>query len=222
MLTGGFQVSQEPHLLGIVSAIRNRMLMDLQMKARVFVPEACLLYGVMDETDTLQESQVFVQYTDRATGQVASLQGVDVLVGRNPSLHPGDIRKLRAVFVPTLAHLVDVVVFPSKGPRPLPNMMSGGDLDGDTFFVIYDQKVVTQCTKTFAPMDFTPSSTAQPVTAAHTSGVTAHEIGNFFVDYIKNDNLKFIATAHVGWADKSEFGVDSEICKTLASLHSTA
>ena len=42
----------------------------------------------------------------------------DVLVTKNPCNHPGDIRKLKAVKHHKLEHLVNVVVFSSKGERP--------------------------------------------------------------------------------------------------------
>ena len=40
-----------------------------------------------------------------------------VVVAKNPCLHPGDVRILRAVDVPSLHHMVDCVVFPQKGRR---------------------------------------------------------------------------------------------------------
>lgn len=40
----------------------------------------------------------------------------DVIVTKNPCLHPGDIRKLHAVGAKEeLAHLVDCIVFPKQG-----------------------------------------------------------------------------------------------------------
>ena len=38
-----------------------------------------------------------------------------------------------------LAHLQNVVVFPTTGERPQQHMMSGGDLDGDVYMVIWDE-----------------------------------------------------------------------------------
>ena len=55
----------------------------------------------------------------------------EVLVTRNPCLHPGDLQKFRAVDVPELAHICDAIIFPTTGQRPSADLMSGGDLDGD-------------------------------------------------------------------------------------------
>jgi hypothetical protein len=60
-----------------------------------------------------------------------TIHGCEVLVTRNPCLHPGDLRKLRAVDKPELVHLTDCIIFPVKGKRPAADQMSGGDLDGD-------------------------------------------------------------------------------------------
>ena len=73
----------------------------------------------------------------------------DVIVTRNPCSHPGDIRQLKAVkpkkeyFKKYFKNLFNVIVFSSKGDRPQSNMMSGGDLDGDEFFISWDQKLVS-------------------------------------------------------------------------------
>lgn len=42
----------------------------------------------------------------------------EILVTRNPCTHPGDLRLLKAVNKPGLSHLVNVIVFSSKGHRP--------------------------------------------------------------------------------------------------------
>ena len=72
-----------------------------------------------------------------------------VLLTKNPCVNPGDIRKVETLTKEKdperfnkLSHLYNVIVFPSKGARPLQNMISGGDLDGDVYMCIWDKDLV--------------------------------------------------------------------------------
>lgn len=65
------------------------------------------------------------------------------MITRNPATHPGDVRIMVGVDRPELRHLNNVVVFSSKGQRPACNMMAGGDLDGDVYFVCWDQTLLS-------------------------------------------------------------------------------
>ncbi|KAH8031251.1 hypothetical protein HPB51_014323 [Rhipicephalus microplus] len=47
----------------------------------------------------------------------------DVIVTKNPCMHPGDVGKLTAVNVPQLHHVRDCIVFPAKGDIPHPDEM---------------------------------------------------------------------------------------------------
>nr|KJB08434.1 hypothetical protein B456_001G081400 [Gossypium raimondii] len=69
------------------------------------------MMGCLDETRTLNYGQVFVQFSGSRSDQRDIVQG-KVIVAKNPCLHPGDVRVLRAVNVPDLHHMVDCVVFP--------------------------------------------------------------------------------------------------------------
>lgn len=91
------------------------------------------MMGCLDETKTLEYGQVFLQISGAGHSRSYdnsrrmlygndSDQGLRIVVGKvfvakNPCLHPGDIRVLRAVNVPALHHMVDCVVFPQKGMR---------------------------------------------------------------------------------------------------------
>lgn len=57
----------------------------------------------------------------------------DCIIFRSPCFHPGDIRVVTAVDCPEQRCLCDAIVFPAKGYRDLPSMLSGGDLDGDDY-----------------------------------------------------------------------------------------
>lgn len=127
MLSCGYMPDSEPFLSMMLQTFRASKLLDLRTKSRVFLPQARSMMGCLDETRTLEYGQVFVQYSGSRTRQLfdSSASGSSrcsvivgqVVVAKNPCLHPGDVRVLKAVNVPALHHMVDCVVFPQKGPR---------------------------------------------------------------------------------------------------------
>lgn len=85
--------------------------------------------------------QVFIQLSKGSGNKPEVILG-PILLARNPSLHPGDVRVVCGVNVPELHHLKDVVVLPQTGDRDVASMCSGGDLDGDDFLVIWDHEIL--------------------------------------------------------------------------------
>jgi RNA-dependent RNA polymerase len=133
------------------------------------------------------------------------------LVGRNPSLHPGDLRVVQAVNVPALHHLRNVVVFPQTGERDVPSMCSGGDLDGDDYFIIWDEALLPQ------PREWNcdPMSYAAPAPKALRRPVEVADLKKFFVKYMKNDALPTIAHAHLAQADYLYHSIKDPKCTYL-------
>ncbi|KAK4364903.1 hypothetical protein RND71_016261 [Anisodus tanguticus] len=84
-----------------------------------------------------------------------------VVIAKNPCLHPGDVRFLEAVDVPSLHHLYDCLVFPQKGDNPHSNEASGSDLDGDLYFVTWDENLIPPSKKSWMPMDYAPAQVKQ-------------------------------------------------------------
>jgi hypothetical protein len=108
-----------------------------EQRCRILILKSRLLFGVCDpfskngRPGKLKQGQCFVRITDDGNGQARTLVNTEVLVTRNPCLHPGDLQKFKVVNIPELSHLVDCIVFPTQGARPSADLMSGGDLDGD-------------------------------------------------------------------------------------------
>ncbi|KAK4194586.1 putative RNA-dependent RNA polymerase [Triangularia verruculosa] len=233
MIKGGFMESNEPFVKTILQLWRSWSLKTLKEKAKITVEKGAYLFGCVDETGTLrghskatedqpkisqdQLPQIFLQIPDRdsATGYKV-ITGL-CIVGRNPSLHPGDIRVVEAADVPVLRHLRDVVVFPLKGDRDIPSMCSGGDLDGDEFFVIWDERLLPT-EWSHPPMDHTP----QPPVISDPRKSVVESLSSFFVLFMKNDRLPFIAHAHLATADAEPRGAKSGKCLKLAEMHSVA
>jgi RNA-dependent RNA polymerase len=103
----------------------------------------------------LEEDEVYLSYLMDNSSDAQQIEG-EVVVTRNPCLHPGDIRVLKAVRRPEvhskLSHLVNCLVLPQKGRIPLSCMMAGGDLDGDLYFVSWDERLIPN--RIVPPMDY--------------------------------------------------------------------
>ncbi|XP_054806815.1 RNA-dependent RNA polymerase 2 [Prosopis cineraria] len=228
MLHQGYEPDIEPYLSMMLRSYYEYQLSDLKSRCRIFVPKGRVLIGCLDETGLLNYGQVYVRITMTKSELECgheSLRKVDestcvivgkVVVTKNPCLHPGDIRVLDAIFDVELEEnsLRDCLVFPQKGPRPHPNECSGGDLDGDLYFISWDKDLIP-C-KTVAPMD----CSRRPRVMDHE--VTMKEIQQFFVDYMINDTLGAISTAHLVHADREPEKALSRKCLGLAELHSMA
>ncbi|QSZ30829.1 hypothetical protein DSL72_000387 [Monilinia vaccinii-corymbosi] len=233
MILNGFMTEKEPFVLSLLHLWRAWSIKLLKEKAKIIVENGAFVLGCVDETNTLRGytkptaafgttykeeelPQIFIQVPDRENRtQYNVIEGI-CLVGRNPSLHPGDLRVVQAVNVLALHHLRDVVVFPQSGERDVPSMCSGGDLDGDDFFVIWDK-------------DLQPSEwNCEPMSYAASQAVTTRrpvevrDLKKFFVKYMKNDSLPTIAHAHLAQADLLPQGIKDPKCLELAELHSKA
>lgn len=238
LILDGFMKSKEPFVVSLIHLWRAWNVKYLKEKARITIDQGAFLLGCVDETGTLRGHyegetgwheaygsdraswipEIFVQIQDPPhTGPYKVKTGL-CLLARNPSLHPGDVRVVKAVDVPALHHLRDVVVFPQTGDRDLGNMCSGGDLDGDDYIVMWDQELFPPADgQNRKAMNFKP-----PTGTKLNRDVNIDDVRDFFVEYMKNNRLEVIAVSHLAQADMSPDGVDSYRCIELAELHSCA
>ncbi|KAJ4801872.1 RNA-dependent RNA polymerase [Rhynchospora pubera] len=230
MLKEEYEPTLEPYLFMVLKAQRDYQLVDIRTKCRIFVPRARVSIGCLDEIGRLDYGQVYIRVTLKneeqmeATSEEGCLCKFDgmtavvvgkVVVTKNPCLHPGDVRVLDAIYDAELDEMgmIDCLVFPQKGKRPHPNECSGGDLDGDLYFVSWDEQLIPH--EIDPPMDY---SGPRQRTMDH--DVSLEEIQNFFVDYMENDTLGTISNAHLVYSDQEPLKARSENCLELAKLHS--
>ncbi|KAI2931794.1 hypothetical protein CBS147320_2475 [Aspergillus niger] len=114
---------------------------------RIEVPLSTYAFCIADPYGVLKEDEVHFGFSNNwrdGKGQFEDilLDGIDVLVGRLPAHLPSDIQRRKAVWKSELRHFKDVIVFPSVGSIPLAHMLSGGDYDGDTPWICWDQNIV--------------------------------------------------------------------------------
>jgi RNA-dependent RNA polymerase len=235
MLEADFSLTEEPFVMSLIQLWRAWTLKYLKEKAKIPVCQGAFVLGVADETDTLKGHvndlqagprateaerhealpEIFIQITDaQNSGKRRIIQGV-CIIARNPSLHRGDIRVVKAIDTPNLHHLCDVLVMPAKGDRDLPSMCSGGDLDGDDYIVVWDEELIPTLWNV-KPFHY---NAPDPVTKKK---ISTNDIIGFFCDYMQNDFLGRIANAHLAAADYLDDGLDSKQCLKLVELHSIA
>jgi RNA-dependent RNA polymerase len=223
MILNGFMEKRDPFVLSLLHLWKAWSIKLLKEKAKIIVEKGAFVLGCVDETGTLRGytkpsivggetftaehlPQIFIQVPDQNDPrQYEIIEGI-CLIGRNPSLHPGDLRVVQAINVPALHHLRDVVVFPQTGQRDVPSMCSGGDLDGDDYFVIWD--------KDLRPSEWfcDPMSYAAITPIALNRPVQVTDLKKFFVRFMKNDTLPTIAHAHLAQSDFLYHGVKDPKC----------
>ncbi|OQV00754.1 AAA domain-containing protein [Cladophialophora immunda] len=181
-----------------------------EQKTRILIPRSRLLFGVCDPYGLLKPGECFLRVTLEEFGTPVTMTGVEVLVSRNPCLHPGDLRKLKAVNRPELSHLTDCVVFSTDGKRPAADLMSGGDLDGDTFFVCWDSELIPQAISE-------PAEYPGAREAIRFSPITADDLIAYFAGY-NNMSLGRVKKVYLGWA--RALGPRCSQCQELNRLFS--
>ncbi|XPS68550.1 RNA-directed RNA polymerase [Ascochyta lentis] len=217
----GLSFQTDKFLTDVVEIAAMSSLRDLKYRARIPIEKGCLLYGIMDETNTLQEGEVYVatQFPDKyGEWKHGILTGDRIVVTRAPALHPGDVQLAKAVDVEQgnpLRALRNCIVFSQRGERDLPSKLSGGDLDGDLFHIIYDERLVPD--NTVAPADYAP-------TPARDLGrpVEVNDIVDFFIQFMNMDRLGVISNKHKIRADRKPDGTLNAECIMLAELASNA
>ncbi|KAJ7636650.1 RNA-directed RNA polymerase [Roridomyces roridus] len=182
-------------------------------RSRMIVHKSRLIFGVCDPFGVLKEGEVHIRVTSGRKGATTPIH-TDVLVVRNPCLHPGDCLKLRAVHRPELSHLVDCIVFAGvakPGHKAAPSMSSGGDLDGDKYFVCWDPDLVPSTVSE----SYDYPSNKEPVARS----ISRTDLANHFASY-NSAGLARVAALHQKWVRASELGALSPECQELNALHS--
>jgi RNA-dependent RNA polymerase len=227
LVSDGFMKSEDPFTISMLKLWRSWSIKYLKEKAKIPIELGATLLGCVDETATLQGHygnngpqrvltrnemienlpEVFCQVDRKRKGVYEVILGLCVLA-RNPSLHPGDIRVVRAVDNPGLHHLKNVIVLPLTGDRDIGNCCGGGDVDGDDYLIMWDKDLIP-AEWNHPAMDYT----AVPAQRVEGREVTVNDMIDFHVTYMKNDRLPRIAQAHLALADYQDLGVKDRKCK---------
>ena len=193
----GIDFQKDTFLRHVVQLAALVQLRDMKYRARIPVEKGATLYGIADETGYLKEGEVYIS-TRKPDNTRDDLIG-PVIVTRAPARHPGDVQVVNAV----------------RYPNHLPSQLSGGDLDGDLFQVIYDKSLWPR--KVAEPADY-----ARPEPLNIGRKVEISDIIQFFLTFMQTDQLGRICNTHTQIADQKEMGTFDPVCINLAEMASVA
>jgi hypothetical protein len=133
------------------------------------------------------------------------------VITRSPTYALGDVRVVRVLTardVPALNHLRDMLVFPRQGPTSLPALMSGGDLDGDEFTLVWDERVLRS---------FRTITIKQPPTVAPEVFPSNSLSATTFAAKCLNERvlLAKLHRAQLGWLLADPHGAQAKRCAAL-------
>jgi RNA-dependent RNA polymerase len=213
-----YNIKQDPFFSSLTHVIAISKILDLKTKGKITDKYSAVLLGVIDETETLKEGEVYVKLkseTIKTDNKILIVKG-DVIVTKNPCMHPGDIKVLRAVDCEKLSHMVNVIVFSSKGNRPIQNEISGGDLDGDAYFISWNLNLIHNLKEKNYP---SPEDNPKTQNKKKSASIRMKDIINSYIDYMKNDTIALISNLHSAHADMDpENGAFNDTCLKLAQL----
>ncbi|SPO25775.1 uncharacterized protein UTRI_03140 [Ustilago trichophora] len=148
MLLSGFHPKSCPYLAELLVDIADLAMKRVIKRFAIPVARSAEAMVIPDPTGTLEEGEIQFRFSGDAVLdpdtrlRLRHVPEGEVLVTRHPCLLPTDIRKVRAVVRAELSLYQDVVVFSTKGQRPLASLLSGGDYDGDLIRVFWEPKLV--------------------------------------------------------------------------------
>ncbi|KAG7442680.1 RdRP-domain-containing protein [Guyanagaster necrorhizus] len=225
--------NKEPLLRNVLKCIECQLLQDLKYRAE----EAGRLNSNANSTaDPSKRGSLFDGYRGRIwekyTAPYIRLEANGMLLLGNVRsfvihasiLISGDIQLATAIDHERFSSQVwqdhpptNVVIFSTQvGERNLPSKLSGGDLDGDFFTVLWDPEL--QIKDPQEPMDYTAVEPEE--IPDEQENVEVEDICDFFVEFMKSDVLGLVSSIHEAKSDELE--PSDPQCLELARLASNA
>lgn len=175
----------------------------------------CLM-GVIDETNTLEEDEVYVHLVHTTEySRMNKILNQKITVYRSPSLYPGDIKILTAVKNLSLSHMKNVIVFSKKGKRPAFNKLSGGDLDGDRYFISFNDYITNNIIDTTCEPLEDPKYENQSDKHNKKEKITLDDSINCIIKATENNLVGLICDNHMAFADKEKLKAKDPKCIKL-------
>ncbi|KAL5494878.1 hypothetical protein ACEPAI_340 [Sanghuangporus weigelae] len=147
MLIAGFNPLQNLVLREKLKYILKEAIKSYMEKFHIPVISSAEAFIAPDPCGVLEEGEIYFRCSTPVSDPMVSIDPYTflgpVLVSRNPTRVPSDIRKVTAVSRDQLLSYTDVIIFSTKGKRSLASYLGGGDYDGDTVTIIADPAITS-------------------------------------------------------------------------------
>ena len=244
--------NNEPFINQILLSSLALKVRDIKTKGKIYENQSANLMGVLDETGLLKHDEIFIHINKSVCKSYDSLEYDKIIEGevfitKNPCLHPGDIRIVKAVnnekVNNALKHMINVIVFSSNcenNERPIPNQISGGDLDGDIYFVSWNKNLLNNIKIRDCPPAPDPkfnefindnntnvnnngNSFLNDTSILNKTSMNMNDVVKTNIKIMKNDLVPKISYLHLLWADSDiEKSAFNEKCIKLSELFMVA
>ena len=206
----------EPLFSQFINIFVYSKLINIKYNGKLNDKRCVCLMGVLDETNTLKEDQVYIHLVhSNEYSRINKILNQKVTVYRSPSLYPGDIKILNAVKNPYLEHMVNVIVFSKKGKRPTFNKLSGGDLDGDRYFITYNDYITNNIKDiNCEPLEDPKYSIKNNIFPKYKK-ITIDDSIDCIIKAAQNDLVGILCDSHMALADNSELKAKDPKCIKL-------
>lgn len=233
LLEAGFTPQDNEIIVKRLRSYLTNYLETYVERLQIKIDMSTSVWCVPDPYGVLEAGQVHMNFTQPWKGPngqpITSLHGLECIVYRSPGYLPSDAQRVQGIYRIELSHLLDVIVFSTKGRVPLAHMLSGGDYDGDTCWVCFDQDIVKSFVKDNPPPrpiaaeSLSLKNKSRLLTTHFSSGIaTAQETDNFLTECFSFNlvppMLGFCSTEHETLAYHRPNGLADQDVMRLAAL----
>lgn len=193
---------REPFFRQMIFSNVINLIADITNHSHIPVSGGRVLMGVLDETQTLKYGEIYANIVEG--NNEFELEG-KVVVFRNPCVLPSDVRVLNACNKSSASRLKKLyqncLVIPSQGKDSHARECAGGDLDGDLYYVIWDEKLIPKSLKVPGePIVEVVTEDKKTLTTDNSRELVS--MTQFFCDYVSKNQLGIIANAHLAVSDE--------------------
>ncbi|OCF57860.1 hypothetical protein L486_03881 [Kwoniella mangroviensis CBS 10435] len=149
-VASGFNPATSPYTASKLHHVMENLSKKIVREFKIPVQQSLTAFIVPDSLQLLAPDELFICFSgkgpiDESTQiPIPYLEG-EVLAYRSPCKVPTDVRRLKAVFKPELTYLKDCIVLSANSQlckRSPASYLGGGDYDGDTVTLFWNQDLV--------------------------------------------------------------------------------